>query len=236
MAIVPYLAMTAAEIRSCSLFPEKIAWMACHFSPYGRGLSNLPLALPPNSVLMVDDITPIRGHDPELISAQLQECVEELDCIGILLDFQRPDCRETAALAKHLAEALPCPTAVPACYAGDLSCPVFLPPLPPSQPLEDYLRPWKGRDIWLELGLTGEILTLTETGCTVTPLPFPDTDGVGFSEERLHCHYTMETNEKSARFTLWRTKDDLDILLEEAASFGVTAAVGLFQELQERIR
>ena len=231
MAIAPFLAMTAAEMRNISVYPPKIAWMACHFSPYGTGLSNLPRELPPGSLLILDDVTPPHGHDPVLIAEQLTQCTELLQCRGILLDFQRRNCPETAALAKHLTQALPCPTAVSDSYASDLSCPVFLSPLPPSVPLEAYLAPWKGRDIWLELGLEGEILTLTEQGCTATSLPYPDPDADGFSDENLHCHYTTETNEKAARFTLWRTSEDIKQLLEEAETLGVTAAVGLFQEL-----
>ena len=58
MAIAPFLAMTAAETRNHSVLPPKIAWMACHFSPYGLGLSNLPQRLPPHALLLLDDITP----------------------------------------------------------------------------------------------------------------------------------------------------------------------------------
>ena len=64
MAITPFLAMTAAEMRNISVCPPKIAWMACHFSPYGLGLSNMPKDLPSNSLLIVDDYTPPSGHDP----------------------------------------------------------------------------------------------------------------------------------------------------------------------------
>ena len=92
MAIAPFLAMTAAEMHSCASLPEKVAWMACHFSPYGLGLSNLPKTLPPGSLLMMDDITPPQGHDPDLIAAQLEECVQKFQCSGVLLDFQRTDC------------------------------------------------------------------------------------------------------------------------------------------------
>jgi DNA-binding NarL/FixJ family response regulator len=67
----PFLAMTAAEIRNISVFPGKIAWMACHFSPFGLGLSNLPRALPVGSLLMVDDVTPPRRHDPVFIAEQI---------------------------------------------------------------------------------------------------------------------------------------------------------------------
>lgn len=231
MAIVPFLAMTAVEMRHASCYPEKIAWMACHFSPYSTGLSNLPTDIPPGSLLLVDDITPPHGHDPILITEQLTFYAESLKCGGILLDFQRQSCPETAALAKHLSGALPCPTAVSEGYAAYLDCPVFLSPVPPSVAPEDHFAPWKGREIWLEIGLCGEVLTLTQEGCAATPLPFPDPNREGLSDPRLHCHYTIETTKNSAGFTLWRNQEDIQQLLEEAETLGVTTAVGLFQEL-----
>ena len=231
MAIAPFLAMTAAEMQNSSQLPAKVAWMACHFSPYGLGLSNLPKELPPGSVLMVDDVTPPHGHDPGLIAEQLTQFAERLECFGVLLDFQRKDSPETATLAKQLVKALPCPVVVSEAYAAGLECPVFLPPVSPSVPLEEYLLPWKGREIWLELGLDGELLTLTEEGCEAISLPCPDWETEGFSDDKLHCHYTIETREKSAGFTLWRTTNDLVELLAEAAELGVVEAVGLYQEL-----
>ena len=226
-----YLALTAAELAGCREPPEHMAWMACHFSPYATGLSNLPKALPPGSLLILDDVTPPHGHNPVLIAQQLLQCTEALGCYGVLLDFERAACAETEAIAKHLAATLPCPTAVSANYAGDLDCPVFLPVMPPSVPLEAYLSPWKGREIWLEIGLEGELLTLTQQGCEATPLSYLNPEMEGFADKELHCHYTIETNEKAARFTLWRTSEDIKQLLEEAETLGITAAVGLFQEL-----
>ena len=231
MAIAPFLAMTAAEMRNHTVLPPKIAWMACHFSPYGLGLSNLPQTLPPGSLLMVDDITPLHGHDPVLIAEQLTFCAENLRCSGILLDFQRQNCPETGELAKYLTGALPCPAAVSEVYAGDLDCPVILSPVPPSVVPEDHFAPWQGREIWMEIGLSGEILTLTDRGCDTAPLPFPDPNREGYSDPKLHCHYTIETKENSAVFTLWRNREDVQELLEEAETLGVTTAVGLFQEL-----
>ena len=234
MAIAPFLAMTGAEMRNNSVLPEKIAWMACHFSPYGTGLSNLPKNLPAGSLLMVDDITPPHGHDPVLIAEQLSMCVESLQCCGVLLDFQRPGCDETKVIAKQITKALPCPVTVSASYADDLYCPVFLPPVPPSVPPEEYLLPWKGREIWLEAGLEGELLTLTEQGCKVISLTYSNTEADGYSDQGLCCHYTIETNEKAARFTLWRTMEDCYALFEKAASLGVVQIVGLFQEFHQR--
>lgn len=232
MAIRPFLAMTAAEMRKNSALPPNVAWMACHFSPYGTGLSNLPRQLPPGALLMVDDITPIHGHDPELVAAQLTSCVEALDCPAVLLDFQRPGIEETSALVKHLSQALPCPVVVSELYgqSGGTS-PVLLSPVPPSAPPEEHLQPWQGREIWLELALDGEQITLTEQGADVIPLPFGREFNGGFAEESLHCHYRIEMLDKEARFTLWRTPEDLDHLLEHAEALGIKAAVGLYQEL-----
>lgn len=236
MAILRYLAMTAAEIRNFPNFPREIAWMACHFSPYGLGLSNLPSSLPPDSLLIVDDITPIHGHDPDWIAAQLRECAEALACRGVLLDFQRPDCEETAKLVKTLTTSLPCPVGVFDSYADGLDCPVFLPPVPPSTPLAEYLAPWEGREIWLELALDGEIITLSEQGAEVTPLSHAEWEEQGFAEDELHCHYKITLEENSARFTLWRTREDLDGLIEEAENLGVSCCVGLYQELATSLR
>ena len=101
MAIRPFLAMTAAEIRGTETVPPKTAWMACHFSPYSTGLSNLPKALPPGSMVILDDITPIHGHDSETIAAQLRPRLDALKCSGVLLDFQRPGYEEAELLARR---------------------------------------------------------------------------------------------------------------------------------------
>ena len=231
MAIAPFLAMTAAEMYAVSSLPSKIAWMACHVSPYGLGLSNLPKMLPASSLLVVDDITPPHGHDPVLIAEQLTECVEQFQCCGVLLDFQRIGCEETQTIAESISAALPCPVVVSEAYARKLSCPVFLSPLPPSEALETYLLPWKGREIWLDLGTDGACITLTESGTQIQSLLYPDMELSGFHDHRLFCHYTIRTDEKSAEFTLWRTGNDLKELLAEAETLGVSGAVGLYQEL-----
>lgn len=227
MAIRRYLAMTALEIREKQNLPENFAWMACHFSPYTRGLSNLPRRLPTGAMVILNDFTPIQGHDPEVIAGQLAF----LDCGSILLDFQRPGYEEAAVLAKHLSAVLPCPVGVSQLYAEGLNCPVILPPVPPSVPVGEYLSPWESREVWLEISLGGEIITLTEEGPQTASLPRWDVPGDGFAEEMLHCHYRMETAEDMAKFTLWRTREDLDALLEEAEGLGITTAVGLYQEL-----
>lgn len=231
MAIRPFLAMTAAEIRGTETLPPKTAWMACHFSPYSTGLSNLPKALPPGSMVILDDITPIHGHDSEAIATQLCHRLDTLKCNGVLLDFQRPGYAEAGLLAERLVEALPCPVGVSALYGQGLNCPVFLPPVPPDVSLANYLAPWQGREIWLELALDGETITLTPAGATTAPLsPAAQLLG-GHRDGKLHCHYQIHTDADSARFTLFRTPEDLNALLTEGEALGVTRAVGLYQEL-----
>ena len=232
MAIQTFLAMTGAEIGISPLLPPKIAWMACQFSPYGTGLSNLPRQLPPGSLLILDDMTPIRGHDPALIRDQLAELTAVLKCSGILLDFQHPDCAETAALAKYLTEALPCPVAVSEPYAAELDCPVFLPPVPPDVSLANHIAPWSGRELWLEIALDGLILSLNQTGASTAPLLPGTLLSEGYPEHNLHCHYHAEQTDQEAHFTLWRTTEDLEGLLEDAEKAGIHTAVGLYQELQ----
>lgn len=234
MAIAPFLAMTAAEIRVNSVLPPKIAWMACHFSPYGLGLSNLPRELPPGALLMVDDITPIHGHDSQQILDQLAECAEAFSCSGILLDFQRPDIDETAALVDVLTQGLPCPMAVSHFYAGAGTFPVFLPPVPPSVPPEEHFALWQDRELWLELALDAVEITVTEDGSSFTPLLCVPDPVDSFREENLFCHYRITEQPDAIKFLLWRTEEDLTGLLKHAERFGVTTAVGLYQEFQSK--
>ena len=233
MAMDVFLAMTAAEIYGKRNLPANLGWMACHFSPYGTGLSNLPKQLPAASLLIVDDITPIRGHDPQHILDQLADCAERFRCRGILLDFQRPGIEEASALVGILAQALPCPLAVSSVYANAASCAVCLPPVPPSEPPEDWFSPWNRREIWMEVSSEGEEICITESGRTSIPLPFPTGSDPEFHEEALCCHYSICPEDDKIKFLLRRTKEDLSDLLAKAESFGVTTAVGLWQELQQ---
>ena len=230
MALPLYLAMTASEIQENSSLPPNMAYMACHFSPYGTGLSNCPSFLPEGALLILNDRTPICGHVPGLICRELEAIAGSFGCAGILLDFQRKGYREQYDLAQILAVSLPCPVGVTPDYARDLPCPVFLPHVPADTPLKEYLRPWKGREVWLEAALDGLEITLTENGSVSVSLPHPGS-GTGFLCEPLHCHYNIHTSPEKAVFNLCRNREDLDSLLEEAMHLGVTRAVGLWQEL-----
>ena len=228
MAIVPYLAMTAAELAEKGPLPFPVAWMACHFSPYSTGLSNLPQALPKGSLLILNDRTPVFGHDPRRIAGQLEDAVAQLECAGILLDFQRPGEAQTRAIAAAAA-ALPCPVAVTPAYAEGLSCAVFLPPPPLNKPLAAQLQPWQGREVWLEVATDRALFRVDKSGCKQIadddPLPCLHTD------EKLHCRYGIAAQEDHIDFYLWRKKAQLQALMAEAEMLGIRRFVGLYQQL-----
>lgn len=231
MAIDRYLAMTGAEIAAGNILPEKIGYMACHFSPYTTGLSGCPEALPEGAMLILNDRISPEGHDLRRITAQLAELTEALGCSSVLLDFERPGCRESAELAFLLTDALPCPVGVSALYAGDTTGPVFAPPLPCDVPLPEYLEPWAGREIWLEGALTRQGLLLTNRGAEAAAPLAPDRQIPVHCCEALCCHYQIRCGD-DVHFSLWRSPEDLLRLEAQAEGLGIRRMVGLWQELR----
>ena len=225
-----YLAMTATEMLGADSLPKHFAYMACHFSPYGTGLSNLPEGLPPNSILIVNDRTPICNHDNKKIREQLEEIVSTLHCNSVLLDFQRANEEETAALCNCLVGALPCPVCVSHFYATPLSCPVFVPPLPLGEKLFDYLAPWKGREIWMDIAEESIKFTITPEGSSRTPCHPPQRETI-YSKE-LHCDYQIQVFPNHAEFILHRCRDQFPALMQEACQLGVMKFIGLYQQLK----
>ena len=230
MPLPIYLAMTAAEFQQNSAIERKIAWMACHFSPYGTGLSNLPDRLPPDAILMVNDRTPVCGHDPILIAEQLKDLVDQFSCSRVLLDLQRPNKGETARIAEAILSALSCPVGISEQYAKDLDCPVFLPPVPLLQTPEEYLSAWHGRTIWLEMALSKESYRISEQGCKVLPFS-PGNRRILHREKDLHCRYSIDMGCDTVTFSIERNWEDLQTLQAEAEKYGVQCFVGLYQEL-----
>lgn len=230
MPIESFLAMTEDEFHRVRPLPEKIAWMACHFAPYGRGLTDLPKTLPPGSVLLLDDRIEASSHDPEEIHRQLEHAVISLSCHAVVLDLQRAPSPVTMALCQKLAHGLPCPVVIPPAYVVDDDHPLFLPPIPPDSSVGPWLAPWTGRDLWLELAMDTVLLTVTPEGTHRTPLPRPE-GMFPHADTALHCHYRIEILDDTLRFTLTRTHEDLQSLLEEASGLGATHTVGLYQEL-----
>ena len=229
MPIPCYLALTAAEFANVYPMPEKIAWMACHFSCYGKGLSNLPDTLPEGAMVIVNDRTPPDRHDPRQIADQLIALAEELKPDGILLDFQRKDIALNREIAQLLPQVLPCPVAVTAEYVQSTQCAVFLEPPPLHLPPDEHIALWSGREIWLEVAPETRKYIVTAKGCALKdaenePLPEPV-----FIEAAAFCRYHTELSDDAAIFTLQRGNDDLDALLSQAT--GITRAVGLYQQL-----
>lgn len=231
MALPLYLAMTAAEFFAAESLPEKTAWMACHFSSYGLGLSNSPQQLPAGSMVILNDRIPIHGHDPDLIARQLNELLESLSPGCFLLDFQRPDIPETAAVVRVITDSLPCPVGITEHYIGELDCPVFLPPPPLHTTLEEHLKPWQGREIWLEIATETETITVTADGAEFEQHSPITLETPIFEEPRLHCRYHTTVKEDHAVFSLLRDKAHIPGLLEKGKALGVTKAVGLYQQL-----
>ena len=232
MGLPLYLAMTASEILHAQQLPEHCAYMACHFSPYGTGLSNFPEQLPESSMLILNDRTPAQGHDPQLIADQMGQLAEQFHVSAVLLDLQRPDNQETSAIVQTILNTLSCPVGVSEHYAKEHVCPVFLSPPPLHCLLSDHIAPWQNREIWLEAALEGETITVTESGSSYSPLP-PAQDLLPCHiDTRLHCRYRMTVSESHTRFSILRTWDDLHQLLREAQNLFVTRAIGLYQELK----
>ena len=228
MEIAMYLAMTAAEFSTCGQFPERVAWLACHFSPSGPGLSNIPKSLPAHSLLMVDDSTPFQNHEPECIIRQLREAVSALEAQAVILDFQRPYDKDVQALVLKQQNELPCPVAAPPEYAqGD--CPVFLPPCPLNKPLKNHLAPYRGRQIWLDAAPLPMQVTVTAKGSKSQVLSMQESSNTPHWESNLCCHYKIELEEERIVFTLVR---DFESWLTEAEKLGVSAAIGLYQEFR----
>ena len=230
MAIERYLAMTGAEMASAAALPKKTAWMACHFSPYSTGLCNFPAALPKESLLILNDRTPICGHDPERVCRELKETISKLNCTGLLVDFLNPPNRESLALTSYLAANLPVSLGLPPEYAA-AGCAVFVPAVPTLTPVSQYLSRWQGQEIWLELALGGQAVALKADGAHFGENRFPR-KGIIHADDALHCHYVIEEQQGAFIFHTWRTAEDLDALLEDAGQ--IKFAVGLYQELAAR--
>ena len=210
-------------------FPPRFAYMAAHFSPYGKGLSHLPEGLPEGSVILLDDSMEPKGHDPDMVAEQLAELVERFSPFGVLLDFQRSVTGELRAMAERIAKALPCPVGVTEGYAKNLGCPVFLPPPAVNKGLEDYIAHWKEQGVFLEIAPEGLEITVTEAGSHFASVPL--VPGLPLEDKRLHCHYNVEVLADKAVFTICRYREDLAALVQEAENLGVLGCVGLYSEL-----
>ena len=231
MEIPHYLALSAAEFAFANPLPEHIAWMSCRFSPYGRGLINLPDTLPPGSVCILDDSTPINNHDLRRIADELENTLSRCTCLGLLLDFQRANRPEQAELVSVLTEVLSFPIAAPPQYAMAENI-LFLPPVPAEDTPEKYLTPWKGRRIWLDTGMSSAVLTLNESGCRVD-YPGEISPQSWRQDAETASAYHIRKIPGAIECTLCRIRESLPSLLEKCSAHGVELAIGLWQEYRE---
>ena len=202
MVLPLYLAMTVSEFRSVP-YPALLMLTGTE-------------QVPPGVLPVLTDCFPLDGQALQRI-CQGQE--------ALLLDFVRPP----TTLLQEIIQGLPCPCGAPLGYTEE--GPVFLPPAPIHIPLDKYLTPYRGREIWLEAALQRQVVTVTVSGATIgPPLPNRNFEG-GFYDEKLCCCFTQEFTEDMAVFTLFDTPKTLAKKLDHAAALGVTRAVGLYQEL-----
>ncbi len=231
MILPLYLAMTGAEISANPQLPSQCAYMACHFSPYDKGLSNFPKVFPRDAMLILNDQTPVQSHDPDLIAHQLSQWAKNYQPSGLLLDLQRPENPETLQIVQAILETFPFPVGVSHHYAKNRDCPVFLPAVPLNCTLASHISPWQNREVWLEVAMDALCITVHEKGSRFEAIPYIDGLPLPHYDEKLHCSYKIETLDNAVEFTLQRTFGNLEELLQEAADLGITKAVGFYQEL-----
>ena len=225
MGLPLYLAKTRREILGAD--PGRTAFMACHFSSYGDGLE-LWEEFPKCHMVILNDRIPVWNHDPKKVAAQLGEICTQTGAESILLDLQRPGCPES--IIKELT-ALPFSVGVTEGYAANYDCAVFA-DVSMHLPLSHAAETWKGRQLWLDAAGNTQRITVTAEAAAFTSLPRQIPEGICHRDEKLCCSYHVEVLKDRAEFTLFRTKEDLQDLLQEAEMLGFTKAIGLYQELQ----
>lgn len=229
MALPLYLAMTAGEFDTDQL-PALPAYMACHFSLYGRGIQDLPQSLPEGCLLILDDRIPVWKQDPRQVAEELHSAVAEHGCSGLLLDFQRPGEPLIKDIIRCTTDTLPCPVAVTEAYAEDAECAVFISSPLPNQPLSSKTARWNGRELWLETAPETIRYTVTREESKGEYI-CQEEGNYPHRDLRLCCRYRIELKPDMAVFTIQRSREDLQKLMEQAEKLGFARAVGLYQQL-----
>lgn len=233
MALPLYLAMTAGEFDTDPL-PALPAYMACHFSLYGRGIQDLPQSLPEGCLLILDDRIPVWRQDPRQVAEELHSAVAEHGCSGLLLDFQRPGDQLIRDIIRNITDTLPCPVAVTEAYAEDAECAVFIGSPLPNQPLSSKTARWNGRELWLEAAPETIRYTVTREESKGEYI-CQEEGNYPHRDLRLCCRYRIELKPDMAVFTIQRSREDLQKLMEQAEKLGFTRAVGLYQQLGQLV-
>lgn len=240
MSIPMYLAMTAGEFSKAYPLPPRTAWMAMHFSVSGPGLSNRPTALPPGSLLILDDQIPWNGHSLEAVCQETVDTLLLTGAAGLLLDFERSPTEETRCLASLLTQC--CreahyPIGMPPAFLGQEHAAVFLPPLPCWQSPGEALAPYAGLEIWLEAAPCGCRVSLQTDGVTMQPeeagiLAETAKKHISFLDSKLHCHYFATPAPEGLQLSLYDTAESLEEKLEACRPYGVTLAIAIWRQVQ----
>ena len=225
-----YIAMTAEEIYTAQVLPPYIAWMACHFSPYGTGITNLPQQLPKESMVILNDRIPPNGHDKQYIADQLNA----LQCSSYLLDFQRVGSSETEDLTSYLTEQLIGPVGISQPYMHCCNSPVLI-DLPPHRKLIDTVAQLPNRELWLEVATDSALVTISESATKIEQNIAFLSEGSYFDDSKLHAKYRIQVNRDCAQFHFLRDTGHLKALMQEAQTLNIKTAVGLYQQLHTEI-
>ena len=232
MVLPLYLAMTGREILAAQPSASRCAYMACHFSPYGLGLSNLPKALPEGAVILLSDRIPPGGHDAEVVVAQLEELVRQFQPKAIVLDLETAGngfCRELAVKCSGISGA---EITVAAAYAKDLPCSVFVGAGALWTPAEKLLKPWQGRKLWVEAVLQRGLVTVTDQGAGYEELPWEPPEEELPVDEDLQVAYRIRQTKDAVEVMLWRGKEQLPKWMEKLEQLGAEGFLGLYQQLR----
>jgi hypothetical protein len=206
--------------------------MACHFSPYGLGLSNLPRQLPEGAVILVSDRIPPGGHDAGVVVSQLEELAQQFHPKAIVLDLERTGddfCAELAAKCDSISGT---ETVVAAAYAEGLQCSVFLGAAQLWTPAEQWLRPWSGRRIWAECVLQRALVRITEDGAVYRELPWEPPRQEVLADGQQAVVYGVREQADAVEVMLWRGKEQLALWMEKLEKLGVEHFLGLYQQLK----
>lgn len=239
MSIALYLAMTATDFSHCPLLPEPVAWMALHFSAGGRGLSNCPAALPPGSLLILDDQIPWAGHSGDMVCRTVEALLLNTGSMGLLLDFERPARPETRSLAAALAACcrdLGRAIAMPPDYLEGGEAAVFLPAPPCYADPAKVMAPWQGREVWLEAALTGYQAEIRAGGVEIQPRQPEALAELAAGEQiflapRRLFQYVSRGSSRGVTVDLFDTPESLRARLPAWEALGVSLAVGPWRRL-----
>lgn len=238
MPIPIYFAMNRQELERCRTAPPNTAWMACHFSQADAGLSNLPPALPPGSILILNDRVPWSGNDAALCTEQLLSTALRLQCAGLLLDFERvatPAVLHLAEVLQNAAGQAGIPCAAPASYLASGGTLFHPPALCCAAP--GSLAPKSETPVWLDLTPTGCCVTVTENGASVAPAnPELLAQSAGqapiFRDCVRHCHYYSRVEGHAVQFFLYETPGDCMEKCQSSDTTHIALAVALYQEFR----